>query len=190
MTVPESPWQNPKSERHGGWIKERLQREVDSGRCAFASLEELDEFLAALTAAKNRWFSQGGFSPVQMVFGEAPRIPAELLLDDAGGLSTLADAYHDPAGLDEHGAEFRRRQEIREAARQAAMTEASKKAIKKAARAAPVPVRDWRAGQWVFVCRLRASRAHSSVGWPWPQRPQYPQCDLGGHEDSSLAMLP
>ena len=107
-----------------------------------ASLEALDEFLAALTAAKNRWFSQGGFSPVQMVFDPG----------DAGGLSTLADAYHDPAGLDEHGAEL--------------------EAIKKAASAAPVPV-----------------PSYSSMGWPRPHCPQHSQRDLGGHEDSSLAML-
>ena len=130
VTIPESPWQNSKSERHGGWVKERLQREVNSGRCTFSSLEELDEFLAAVSAAKNRWFCQGGYSPVQLVFGEAPRVPAELLSDDAGGLTTLADAYHDPAGLDEHAAEFRRRLEIRGAAQRAAMMESSKEAIK------------------------------------------------------------
>ena len=84
VTIPESPWQNSKSERHGGWLKERLQREIDSGRCPFDNAEELDNFLAELTAAK-------------------------LLSEDHGGLVPLIDTYHDPASLDEVGAEFRRR---------------------------------------------------------------------------------
>ena len=109
VTIPECPWQNSKSERHGGWLKERLQREVNSGQCSFDSLSEMDEFLASITAAKNRWYNQGGYTPVQLVFGELPRVPAELLSEDQGGLVPLCDAYHDPAGLDECGAEFRKR---------------------------------------------------------------------------------
>ena len=153
VTAPECPWQNSKSERHGGWLKERLQREVNSGQCSFASLDEMDEFLAALTAAKNRWFNQGGYTPVQLVFGELPRVPAELLSEDQGGLVPLCDAYHDPAGLDECGAEFRRRVQIRERARQAAMEQCSKEALVRATRTSSSTTPAWRSGQWVYVFR-------------------------------------
>ena len=153
VTTPECPWQNSKSERHGGWLKERLQREVNSGQCSFSSLEEMDEFLASITAAKNRWFNQGGYTPVQLVFGELPRVPAELLSEDQGGLVPLCDAYHDPAGLDECGAEFRRRVQIREKARQAAMEQCSKEALVRATRSSSSQSPAWRSGQWVYVFR-------------------------------------
>ena len=153
LTIPESPWQNSKSERHGGWLKERLQREVDSGQCSFGSMEEMDEFLASITAAKNRWFNQGGYTPVQLVFGELPRVPAELLSEDQGGLVPLSDAYHDPAGLDESGAEFRKRIQIRERAKQAAMEQCSREALSRAVKTSSTPSPDWRPGQWVYVFR-------------------------------------
>ena len=88
--------------------------EITGGRCSLSSLSELDELLAGLTAAKNRFFNASGHSPAQLVFGEMPRVPAELLSSHSGGLQTLGDAYHDLAGMDEVGAEFRRRIEIRE----------------------------------------------------------------------------
>ncbi|OLP94162.1 hypothetical protein AK812_SmicGene23826 [Symbiodinium microadriaticum] len=153
VTAPECPWQNSKSERHGGWLKERLQREVNSGQCSFISLEEMDEFLASITAAKNRWFNQGGYTPVQLVFGELPRVPAELLSEDQGGLVPLCDAYHDPSGLDECGAEFRKRVQIREKACQAAMEQCSKEALVRATRSSSSQTPTWRSGQWVYVFR-------------------------------------
>ncbi|CAE7211849.1 unnamed protein product, partial [Symbiodinium sp. KB8] len=119
-------------ERRGGWLKRRLTQEVESGRCIFDSLDELDEFLAQITAAKNRWWNQRGHSPVQLVFGELPRVSAELLSDGPGGLQPLADSLHDPAGGDEVGVEFRRRMAIRDWARQLAMENDSKEAIQKA----------------------------------------------------------
>ena len=113
----------------------------------------MDEFLASITAAKNRWFNQGGYTPVQLVFGELPRVPAELLSEDQGGLVPLSDAYHDPAGLDESGAEFRKRIQIRERAKQAAMEQCSREALSRAVKTSSTPSPDWRPGQWVYVFR-------------------------------------
>ena len=58
--------------------------EITGGRCSLSSLSELDEFLAGLTAAKNRFFNASGHSPAQLVFGEMPRVPAELLSSHSG----------------------------------------------------------------------------------------------------------
>ena len=162
----ESPWQNAKSERHGGWLKRRLTQEIESGRCTFGSLGELDEFLASLTAAKNRWFNQGGYSPTQLVFGELPRIPAELLNDHPGGLVPYLDALHDPAV----GAEFRRRMRIRERARQAAMESDSKEAISKALKTTTSASRKWNIGQWVYVFRRAkpGDSLHPTSRWVGP----------------------
>ena len=67
VTAPESPWQNSRAERHGGWLKGKLKQE-----------------------AKNRLFNAGGYTPVQLVFGELPRVPGELLSNDTGGLIPLS----------------------------------------------------------------------------------------------------
>ena len=153
VILPECPWENSKAERHGGWLKEKLDKEVNSGTCTFTSLLELDEFLTYLTAAKNRWFSRSGYTPAALVFGETPRIPGELLSDDFPGLCAHDDSYADPYGVDEASAEFKRRHEIRERARQAALEQTSKEAISRAAKAASHQTRHWAPGQWVYVFR-------------------------------------
>ena len=150
---PECPWQNGKAERHGGWLKDRLDSELQSGRCVFTNLEELDEFIAAILSTKNRWLNKGGFTPAQLVFGELPRIPGELLAEDELGLHGLHDAHEDPAEVDEAAGEYRRRHQIRERARQLAMTQASREAIRRSRHAAPQQQRHWAPGQWVYVFR-------------------------------------
>ncbi|CAE7227094.1 unnamed protein product [Symbiodinium sp. CCMP2456] len=82
-----------------------------------------------------------------------PRIPAELLSSHQGGLQALGDAFHDVAGMDEVGAEFRRRVEIREQAKRLALESDSKEAIKRAVRTSSTPTRHWNQGQWVYVFR-------------------------------------
>ena len=153
VTAPDSPWQNSRAERHGGWLKQRMIQELESGQSVIENLEDLDELLAATTAAKNRWFCSGGYTPVQLVFGEMPRVPGELLSDNPSGLQPLCDAFNDPAGLDEAGAELRRSMAIRERGRQLALAETSREAFKRAARTSSTPVRTWNPGQWVFCFR-------------------------------------
>ncbi|CAE7228281.1 unnamed protein product, partial [Symbiodinium pilosum] len=130
-----------------------LAHELESGQGIATNLDELDELLTSLVAAKNRWFNAGGYTPTQLVFGELPRVPGELLADNSIGLQVPSDAYHDPAGLDEAGAEFRRRNEIRERAKQLALAETSKEALHRAVRTSSTPVRTWIPGQWVYCFR-------------------------------------
>ena len=153
VITPECPWENAKAERHGGWLKDRLDKEVLSGNCSFASLAELDEFLASLTATKNRWFSRGGYTPTALVFGELPRVPGELLSDDHPGLCGLDDSLQDPLGTDEASREFKRRFELREKAKQAATSQTSKEAVSRAVRSATHQTLHWSPGQWVYVYR-------------------------------------
>ena len=150
---PESPWENAKAERHGGWLKNRLDSEIHGGRCIFTSLSEFDEFLASLTSTKNRWLSRGGYTPSQLVFGHLPRVPGELLAEDELGNAGLADAYEDPLEVDEAAGEYRRAHRIREKARQMALQQASRDAIGKAQRSAHHQSRQWTPGQWVYVFR-------------------------------------
>jgi len=150
---PECPWENGKGERHGGWLKNRLDSEIHGGRCVFTNLPELDEFLSSLTATKNRWLSKGGYTPAQLVFGELPRVPGELLSEDELGNHGLRDAFEDPGEVDEAAGEYRRRHAVRERGRQCAMEQSSREAIIHAQKAAHHPNRHWSVGQWVYVFR-------------------------------------
>ena len=170
VTAPESPWQNSRAERHGGWLKQKLNQELDAGQGVVSTKEDLDELLAALVSAKNRWFNHGGYTPTQMVFGELPRVPGELLSSDETGLPVLSDAFHDPAGMDEAATEFKQRHRVRERARQLAMEETSREAVKRAVRAAPHVCRHWAVGQWVYVFRRGRSgdSLHPTSRWVGP----------------------
>ena len=53
VTAPESPWQNSRAERHGGWLKQRLSQELESGQGVVTCHDDLDELLASLVSAKN-----------------------------------------------------------------------------------------------------------------------------------------
>ena len=97
--------------------------------------------------------NRGGTTPVQLVFGQLPRVPAELLSDDHPGLMALNDMQDDPSGSDQATAEFRKRMMIRERARQAIMSQASREAVQRAVKASTHHSRDFRAGQWVYVFR-------------------------------------
>jgi hypothetical protein len=59
-----SPWQNGKAERHGGWVKERVEQELASGQCVVITSEELDELVSCVVSHKNRWFSRVDSHPV------------------------------------------------------------------------------------------------------------------------------
>ena len=145
------PHGNAKAERHGGWLKNRLDSEIHSGRCVFSCLEELDEFLASLTATKNRWLNKGGYTPSQLVFGHL--VPGELLSEDELGNHGLLDAHDDPMEVDEAAGEYRRVHAIREKARQLALQQASRDAVKRAQHASHHQSRHWAPGQWVYVFR-------------------------------------
>eukprot|EP00959_Pyramimonas_sp_CCMP1952_P221246 4625062-Pyramimonas_sp.AAC.1 len=49
----DSPWQNGRVERHGGWVKERVKAEVDAGSSLPGNLQELDDLVTELVAHKN-----------------------------------------------------------------------------------------------------------------------------------------
>jgi IS30 family transposase len=46
----DSPWQNGRVERHGGWVKERVRAELETGAALPASLQELDDLIFELVA--------------------------------------------------------------------------------------------------------------------------------------------
>ena len=59
--------------------KDLLQKAADAGTAM--PVEELELLLCETVSAKNRYYNRGGFSPYQLVFGTAPRLPQDLLSD-------------------------------------------------------------------------------------------------------------
>ena len=80
VTDADSPWQNGRVERHGGWVQDLLGKEI--GDKFVTTFEELELLACQVVASKNRYLHRGGFSPFQLVFGHNPRLPHDLLSDD------------------------------------------------------------------------------------------------------------
>ena len=83
VTAAESPWQNGKTERHGGTMKMLLTKARLT--CPPATTDELEELLAECCQAKNRFSLVGGFSPTQRVFGTQLRVPGANFSDELRG---------------------------------------------------------------------------------------------------------
>ena len=157
-----SPWQNAKVERHGGWVKERAEQELSSGQCVVTSSEELDELLSYVVCHKNRWFSRGGFSPCQLVFGCNPNIPAELLGDSPQDLA-WQDIEADIFDQDTAASAFSRSHRIRQRARELCIQESSTNKIRLSSKGRLHKQRQWAIGQWVYVWRRTAGTGGGHV---------------------------
>ena len=170
-TDAESPWQNAKAERHGGWVKQRLEAELSSASTVVTSESELALLVSELAAKKNAWFHRGGFTPAQLVFGQNPRVPHELLGDDPLGEAGLRELHLDPTEADSAAAEFARQHAVRQRARELAMREMSRDRVMRASHAPEHRDRQFAEGQWVYVWRRARSRADHLVArsrWTGP----------------------
>eukprot|EP00435_Cladocopium_sp_Y103_P038659 s4112_g10.t1 len=154
VTDIQSPWQNGRVERHGQWIKDRVEMEMASGTSILENLNDLDNLIMELVSCKNIWFSRGGYSPAQIVYGRNPRLPPELLSDADQSSPGWSDILCDPIEMDSAAAEFKRAHNIREQAKKLAMESISKEKIREAAKPPLHKYRTWTAGQWVLVWRI------------------------------------
>ena len=150
-----SPWQNGRVERHGGWVKERAELELSSGQSIISSSEELEELLTFVVAHKNRWFSRGGFSPCQLVFGINPTLPADLLGDAPQDLA-WQDIEADAVDQDTAAMEFSRSHQIRQRARELCVQQTAATKVRLSSSGKPHKQRQWAQGQWVYVWRKSA----------------------------------
>ena len=153
VTDSASPWQNGRVERHGAWVKQRLEEEVQSGQEIVRSSKELETLAVNVVAHKNKWFHRGGFSPYQLVFGVNPRVPLELLSDDQMIVPGLADASVDPFEADTPAAEFARAHQVRQRARELCVASNLKDKVRLSLSQRMRPQRTWSRGQWVYVYR-------------------------------------
>jgi hypothetical protein len=148
-----APWQNGKTERHGSWLKTRLEEELQSGQTIVRSSIELETLAQLVTSHKNRWFHRGGYSPYQLVFGVNPRVPLELLSDDHMIIAGADDAGADPFEADGPAAEFARAHAIRQRARELCIASNLKDRVRLSLSHNMHQQKQWAPNQWVYVWR-------------------------------------
>ena len=148
-----APWQNGKTERHGSWLKTRLEEELQSGQTIVRSSIELETLAQLVTSHKNRWFHRGGYSPYQLVFGVNPRVPLELLSDDHMIIAGADDAGVDPFEADGPAAEFARAHAIRQRARELCIASNLKDRVRLSLSHNMHQQKQWAPNQCVYVWR-------------------------------------
>lgn len=148
-----APWQNGKTERHGSWLKTRLEEELQSGQTIVQSSIEPETLAQLVTSHKNRWFHRGGYSPYQLVFGVNPRVPLELLSDDHMIIAGADDAGADPFEADGPAAEFARAHAIRQRARELCIASNLKDRVRLSLSHNMHQQKQWAPNQWVYVWR-------------------------------------
>ena len=161
VTPTDSPWQNARTERHGGTVK--LMFSKARLGLKLANREEREELLQACNTAKNRYSLVGGFSPYQRVFGTQLRI----LGGNIGEENDPADIAVRSA-LEAGDQNLLRSLQIRTEAREAFHYVDSSARVRRAILSGPRPMRRFHSGEIVFFWRregdaqaFRHEHAHS-----------------------------
>ena len=142
-----APWQQGRTERHGGLAKElfvKVREEVLP-----TSWGEWKMCIHAVEAAKNRLFNRSGFSPAHRQLGYNLRLPGSLGADD----------IYDPVMMVQStSADVQRLLEIRHQAMQAFIKHTTNTAIVRAAKARSRVGSDIQVGDTVYVYRVPLQR--------------------------------
>ena len=109
--VSAAPWQRGRIERHGGTVKEMLDR-IDHEH-PIESHSQFDEALRQCFHAKNTMSVVSSFSPEQAVLGKASRLPASIISDED------LSAHMMGSGQELASEKFRQQLELRSLARAA-----------------------------------------------------------------------
>ncbi|CAL1150714.1 unnamed protein product, partial [Cladocopium goreaui] len=153
-TDAQSPWQNSRTEKAGGILKEKILATIHA---TSASMEELPYVISEVVAGRNRYMDRFGFSPMQRVFGKNLRLPASLLATDALNRELADASATDP---------IHRSWEIRDAAAREWIRKQDQGAVRRSLRAQTRTSDQQKipAGSWVYVFR----DTPSYKGWIGP----------------------
>ena len=135
-----APWQQGRTERHGGLAKEvfiKIREDVLPTTWA-----EWKLCIYAVEAAKNRMYNRSGFSPAQRQLGYNLRLPGSLGSDDVYDPATMVQST---------SGDMQRLLEIRHAAMQAFIKHTTSIAVAKAAKARSRTTTDFKVGDIVYV---------------------------------------
>ncbi|CAK8990413.1 Integrase catalytic domain-containing protein, partial [Durusdinium trenchii] len=153
-TDAESPWQNTRTEKAGGILKQKIMSTIHE---TVASFEELPLVISETVSSRNRYMDRHGFSPMQRVFGKSLRLPSSLMATDSLDRELVEAAAPDA---------IRRSWEIREAATKSWLQRQDLGAVRRAlkARSRTADLKDLAPGTWVYVFR----DSPSYHGWVGP----------------------
>ena len=142
-----APWQQGRTERHGGLAKEiftKLREDAMPSNDA-----EWKNCIHALEAAKNRLFNRSGYSPAQRQLGQNIRLPASLGSDDV---------YDPTLVLGAAGGDMQRLLHTRQLAMEAFIKHTTSTAIHRASHARSRTVQSFSPGDIVYVYRVPLQR--------------------------------
>ena len=153
----QSPWQQGRTERAGGSLKEDLRKVALE--CGIVTEAELDIALSMAVDARNRYPNRSGYSAHQRVFGSSIRLPGSLMSEDPVDRFLVST---DPT------TEFHRCAVIRDAALKAHLKSSDTAALQRAAlgRSRVPPKRPVVEGDVVYVWRNNVK--HDVKGWVGP----------------------
>ena len=138
--VSAAPWQRGRIERHGGIIKEMMDR-VDHER-NLQTTQDIEDALQECFRAKNSMISNHGYSPEQAVLGKATKLPGSLTSDESTSTHHMCFSDDPTSNL------FKRSLDLRVAARAAFWHADNNAAIRRAAlHRSRGTVHEWACGQ-------------------------------------------
>ena len=142
-----APWQQGRTERHGGLAKEvfiKLRETILP-----TNDSEWRMCVHSVEAAKNRLFNRSGFSPAQRQFGYNMRLPGSLGSDDVYAPELLIQSTSD---------DMRRTMEIRNSAMQEYLKHVTSRAVARARLARGRGTQEFKIGDVIYVFRVPLQR--------------------------------
>ena len=147
-----APWQQGRTERHGGHFKELLEKA--RAEVVITQERELKMLLQEVEQTKNRFSHRSGFSPVQRQIGQWPRTPGELLSDDPIDPMLVQGALVD---------DLERMHEMRRVAQKAFIDYNSQRALSRVVRGASRDFPEFKPGDYVYVFRVERARKRKAT---------------------------
>ncbi|CAE7356819.1 RE2, partial [Symbiodinium necroappetens] len=162
--VTAAAWQRGRLERHGDILKDTLER-LDISH-PIVNDASFDRALLQSILAKNALVRHEGYSPEQIVFGKALRVPGSLTSDD--DLTSHALAEGDDLEAERH----RQRLDLRCLARKAFLEADNSQTIRRAALRRSTPLRGpFNPGMWVLYWTKKSSPNRLAAGrWHGPAK--------------------
>ena len=161
-----APWQQGRVERHGGLMKDLISK--CRAEMPPTSYNELVVLLRECECAKNRFSNRSGFSPLQRMIGQTPRIPGNLMSDEVLDPALQAENHTDA---------FQKLLEVRQNAQQNFMKLANQRAMSKAVAARPRVQQHFTPGELVYVYRVlrhkKSVQGHVRSGGQATQRARW-----------------
>ena len=153
QTGARAPWQQGKTERHGGHYKTILEKA--RSEVVISNKNELGALMKEVEQAKNRFSNRSGFSPVQRQIGQWPRIPDAILSDNLIDPTLVEGMLVD---------DMERLHQMRRVAQKAFCEVNAHEGIQRALQARPRVWREFQQGDLVYVYRVPRARKRKFGG--------------------------